>query len=63
MLYMPGRCNGRVSRCYHIESGFTDLLCTITSLIQRALAYLDVLKIYLKIAKIRFFAKKNHVET
>ena len=27
MLYMPGRCNGRVSRCCHIESGFTDFLC------------------------------------
>ena len=25
---MPGRCNGCVSRCCHIESGFTDLLCT-----------------------------------
>ena len=23
MLYMPGTCNGRVSRCCHIESSFT----------------------------------------
>ena len=27
MLYMPGACNGRISRCCHIEPGFTDLLC------------------------------------
>ena len=26
MLYMPGTCNGRISRCCHVESSFTCLL-------------------------------------
>ena len=39
MLYMPGTCNGRVSRCCHIESGFTDLLCADVAISKRPLLF------------------------
>ena len=39
MLYMPGTCNGRISWCCHIESGFTCFLWLGSSYLLCALLY------------------------